>query len=106
MGYLQRKDYGTMIEKLALSHWQLFRLDRDTFPLSDLAVTMRPGSVMVALSPRLLLEIHLDRQELGCGHRNWIEGEKLAEFRERTINNTFKEIIFSDGKVLEEWRGA
>jgi len=59
---------------------------------------------MVALSPRLLLEIHLDRQELGCGHRNWIEGEKLAEFRETTINNTFKEIIFSDGKLLEEWR--
>src|SRR5262249_3250618 len=31
---------GPMIERLGLSHWQLFRLDRDTFPLCDLAVMM------------------------------------------------------------------
>jgi hypothetical protein len=92
-----------MVEKLGLARWQLFRLDRDTFPLSDLAVTMRLGSVMVTLSPRLLLEISLGTQELGCRHRNWIEADKLAEFRERTIRNTFREIIFSDRKTLEDW---
>lgn len=98
------KIMAPMIETLALSHWQLYHLDCDTFPLSDLAVTIRRGSIMVPLSPRLLLEITPGKQELGCGHRNWIEGEKLAEFRERTITNTFKEIIFSDAKLLEEWR--
>jgi hypothetical protein len=30
--------------------------------------------------------------------------DKPAEFRERTISNTFREIIFSDPTVLEDWR--
>ena len=59
---------------------------------------------MVTLSPRLLLEINLRVQDLGLRHRNSIEPEKLSEFRRRTIDNTFREIIFGDRKLLEEWQ--
>jgi hypothetical protein len=31
---------------------------------------------------------------------------KLAEFRRRTIGNTFREIIFSDRSVLEYWQST
>jgi hypothetical protein len=58
---------------------------------------------MVTLSPRLLLEINLRVQDLGLRHRNSIEPEKLSEFRRRTIDNTFREVIFGDRKLLEEW---
>jgi hypothetical protein len=92
------------IERMTLSRWMLYRLDHDTFPLSDSAVLLKPGSIMATLSPRLLLEINLGVQELGQFHQNWIEPEKLAEFRRRTIGNTFREIIFGDQKVLEEWQ--
>ena len=94
----------SQIEPLVLSCWRLFRLDRDTFPLSDSAVSVKPGSVMATLSPRLLLDVDLRVKELGCCHQNWIEPEKLSEFRRRTIGDTFREIIFSDQQVLEEWR--
>jgi hypothetical protein len=94
----------TKVEPLCLSRWRLFRLDRDTFPLSDSAVCLKPGNLMATLSPRLLLEIDLRVQELGCVHQHRIDSDKLTEFRQRTISNTFREIIFSDPIVLEEWQ--
>jgi Protein of unknown function (DUF4238) len=92
------------IERMTLSRWTLYRLDRDTFPLSDSVVSLKPGSIMATLSPRLLLEINLGTQDLGQRHQNWIEADKLAEFRRRTIGNSFREIIFGDQMLLEEWR--
>jgi hypothetical protein len=92
--------------RLALARWVLYRTRDDTFPLSDSAVLTKPGSIMVALSPRLLLEIfpwvpsNNDPWEL----RNTIKPGKLAEFRKRTIGNTFREIIFGQQCTLEYWR--
>ena len=108
--FLQMKwaisDHGFMqstLNPLLFSQWTVYHLYRDTFPLSDSPITLEPGSVMVTLSPRLLLEINLRVQDLGLKHRNSIEPETLSEFRRRTIDNTFREIIFGDRKLLEEW---
>jgi hypothetical protein len=92
------------IAKLMTSRWKLYRLGRDAFPLSDSAVLLRPGNIMVTLSPRLLLEVDLRGEARGCNHYPRIDDEKLAEFRERTIGGTFREIIFSDPATLEDWR--
>jgi hypothetical protein len=89
---------------LTLSSWTLFQLEADTFPLSDSAVSIKQNNIMVALSPRHLLEIDLTAQAAGCLHRNRIDPPTLAEFRRRTLGNTFREIIFSNRKVLEDWR--
>jgi hypothetical protein len=93
-----------VLMQILLSFWRLYHVESDTFPLADSAVSMRPGSLMVALSPRHLLEIDMTVQQLGCSHRNRIDAEKIAEYRRRTIGNTFREIIFSNRDVLEDWR--
>jgi len=65
-------------------------------------------SLMATLSPRLLLEINLDvhRPEGSWRLRDDVPKHKLAEFRRRSIANTFKEIIFHDPQVLQQWRSS
>jgi hypothetical protein len=91
---------------LTTGRWKFYRLDKETFPLTDTPVLIQPHSVMAALSPRLLLEI--DRTDHSCENgwssANSINPTKLDEFRHRTINNTFREIIFGSKALLEEWQ--
>ncbi|MCI0637472.1 MAG: hypothetical protein L0Y72_22410 [Gemmataceae bacterium] len=90
----------------AAGYWTFYRLSKDTFPLNDSPILRRPRNIMVALSPRLLLEIDGTRtgDESQCTVANFISPEKLAEFRRRTIANTFREIIFGHRSLLEDWR--
>lgn len=46
-----------LVSPLVWSHWTLFPTDSDLFPLCDSPILVQPDSIMVALSPRLLLEI-------------------------------------------------
>src|SRR5206468_3911583 len=89
----------------ALGYFKLYKLAKDTFPLNDSPVLLKPKSIMVALSPRLLLEIDRTRNNIphDCCISNYIEHDKLEEFRRRTIANTFREIIFGTATLLEEW---
>jgi hypothetical protein len=92
----------------ASGYFTLFKLAEDTFPLNDSPILIKPKSIMVALSPRLLLEIDRTRNNIphDCCISNFIRPEKLEEFRRRTIGNTFREIIFGDPALLEEWRST
>lgn len=92
----------------ALSQWTLWRTRNHSFPLCDSPVMIDRDSVMVALSPRLLIEIDLTVSD---PESPWIVREdlpeaKFAEFQRRSIDNCFKEIIFSDGQVLQGWLGS
>src|SRR5262249_7752508 len=93
------------IEPLATSHWIVYRTPDHTFPLPDTPVLIRPTSVMIALSPRLLAEIRLDthRPEGSWIIKSEISKAKLEEYRHRAIRSTFKELIFADRGLLEEW---
>lgn len=97
-----------LIIPFVTSRWTFYATALDTFPLCDSPVLVKPESVLFAISPRLLLEI--DRTVAAppevWRHRDGVPGSRLAEFRRRTIGNTFREIIFSDPKVLEEWRST
>jgi hypothetical protein len=89
----------------ALAQWTLWRTQNHSFPLCDSPVMINPDSVMVTLSPRLLLEIDLTVLD---AEPSWIVREdlpetKFAEFRRRSIDNSFKEILFSDEQVLLNW---
>lgn len=92
---------------LIKGRWTLFSTARDTFPLCDSPVLAQPRGVMVALSPRLLLEIqkpihdHIDRMPRV---RRRAKKSKVEEFRRRTIGNTFREIIFGNRETLEAWQ--
>lgn len=103
---LSDPDFYNPLANIALSHWTLYRTEIDTFPLTDSAILSKDNNIMVALSPRLLLEISigiLDGESPGIV-KDTIEPKKLTEFRRRTIGNTFREIIFSDKETLENWQ--
>jgi hypothetical protein len=86
--------------------WTLFCTASDTFPLCDSPVLVKPQGIMIALSPRMLLEItrSVPAREDEWRMRREIRRGKLAEFRRRTIANTFREIIFGEPSVLEYWQ--
>jgi len=91
---------------LATSQWLVYKSDVHVLPLPDTPVLIKEGNVMVALSPRLLVEINLNIRDF---EGLWIEKEKIPknkqrEYRKRAVENTFKEIIFNDKSILEEWR--
>ena len=92
---------------LARSRWTLYRTSVDRFPLCDSPVMIGPHTLMAILSPRLLLEVDLNvsGREDEWYVKNGISPSKFREFKRRAIKNSFKEIIFSDRKELEMWRG-
>jgi len=97
-----------LVITLTSGRWYFYRLYEETFPLNDTHILIHPHSVMAALSPRLLLEI--DRTDRSCENGwvmlNHISPAKLEEFRRRTIGNTFREIIFGNKALLEQWQAS
>lgn len=93
---------------LAFSRWILHVAENHTYPLCDSPVMIREKTLMVVLSPRLLLEISLNEQapENTWTVRKGINASKFREFRRRSIQNSFMEIIFHDRIELEVWRNT
>jgi len=89
----------------AFGEWTLWRTSEHVFPLCDSPVLIDQNSLMTVLSPRLLLEINVNVRS-SEGHwvvRDEIPKHKLAEFRRRSIANSFREILFSDSATLQDW---
>jgi hypothetical protein len=93
------------IGPLVRSHWTLRATHEPTFPLGDSPILVRDRSVMVPLSPTLLLEILLDvpAGEHQCTHDDFLPHAKLADFTERSFASTFREFIFGTPDLLEAW---
>ena len=91
---------------MALSEWTLHKTDKNLFPLTDSPILFGSNSIFIALSPRLLLEIFREPalNSDGWTVQNGIDSNKLNEFRILTIGNTFREIIFSEKELLEDWQ--
>ncbi len=92
----------------ALSEWTLWRTSHHAFPLCDSPVMINSESLMVVLSPRLLLDINLN---IRSEEQYWricdgVPQHKYEEFQRRSIENTFKEIIFHDASVLKQWQSS
>lgn len=96
-----------LVHPLISSQWILYKSAEHCLPLCDSPILVQPTSVMVALSPRLLLEIHTDTPaaEDAMPISQKMEGERLEEYRLRTIGNTFREVI-GESKQLEIWRAS
>ena len=99
---------ATLALPLVACRWTLFKSASDEFPLCDSPILSQqhPQSIMVALSPRLLLEIQPQIRRASDARvvSRKSTRSKIAEFRRRTIGNTFREIIFGDRDVLEYWQ--
>jgi hypothetical protein len=94
-----------LVNPIVCCQWILFKSTSFSFPLCDSPVLVTPESIMIALSPNLLLEISpkIKTREDSSPISLLVPEEKISEFRQRTIGNTFREII-GDRIVLESWR--
>jgi hypothetical protein len=97
----------TLVYPIVACRWTLFSVDDNLFPLCDSPILVKPHSLMVALSPRLLLEIErtIPAREDECHIQQTIKPRILDEFRRRTVGNTFREIIGSE-KILKSWQNT
>ena len=91
---------------LACARWTIYRTEHHRFPLCDSPVMINRDNVMVTLTPRHLAEIDLTVQkpEDNWVVRDGISASKFREFRRRSIQNTFKDVVFSGCGELESWR--
>jgi hypothetical protein len=96
--------YG-LTAPLLFSQWIIYLTDEHTFPLPDTPIFVKNQNVMVALSPRMLLEIDLKvpAPEYSWIHKEEVPISKLDEYQKRCISNAFKEIIFDRRNLLETW---
>jgi len=96
------------VTPLVFVRWVMYKCLDHTFPLFDTAILINNGSIMVPLSPRMLLEIQLNasNQHALCLERNQIPKIKMEEYRKRVISCTFREIIFHDKATLNEWKNS
>jgi len=94
-----------LVHPLVSSQWNLYTSPQHCLPLCDSPVLVQPASVMVALSPRLLLEICSDTPapEEAMPISQKIGSERLEEYRLRAIGNAFREVI-GEPTQLERWR--
>ncbi len=91
-----------LVTPLLFSQWIVYVTDKHTFPLPDTPIFVKNWNIMVALSPRMLLEINLKKP---ASESSWIQKDeisksKLNEYRKRCISNTFKEIIFNTEHII------
>lgn len=95
------------IQPFINSTWIFHTANENIFPLCDSPVLINPINTLIALSPRLLLEIQHQNPEYSdlMPIALKITAEKLEEFRKRSIGNTFSEII-GELKQLEEWKSS
>ena len=96
-----------LVHPLVCSRWNLYTSSEHCLPLCDSPILVQPESVMVALSPCLLLDIRSDSPapEDAMPISQKIDSNMLEEYRLRTIGNTFREII-GEPKQLEAWRAT
>lgn len=104
--WANRGSLARAVSPLAAGRWTLYRMERHRFPLCDSPVMINRNNVMMPMTPRLLAEIDLTVQasEGDWVVRDGISSSKYREFRRRSIQNTFKDIIFSDDSELETWK--
>jgi hypothetical protein len=89
----------------AVPTWNIYKLEKNTFPLSDNPVLARNGHLMVAISPNIMLELDLKEKCMKVNPvyiKTKISYFKKREFIKRTIENSSREIIFGEEKFLQK----
>lgn len=93
----------------AVPTWNIYKLEKNIFPLSDNPVLAKNGHIMVAISPNIMLELDLNEKctKINPIHiKTKISYLKKREFIKRTIENSSREIIFGEEKVLRKIKNS
>jgi hypothetical protein len=96
-----------LIIPILSSRWTLYSLKKYRLPLSDNPILIRPQNIMMALAPDLMIEVELSKkvpiETISTGKKD-ISIFKYIEFKKRTIENSSREIIFGEKRLLEKWQ--
>lgn len=98
-----------MITPILTHSWTLFKLEQNTFPLSDNPILSNKGNLMVSIAPNIMLEIDFNRN---CDVtepvivKSTIANRRKRDFIYRTIRNSTQEIIFGDEKLLNQIKNS
>lgn len=85
--------------------WNIYKLKKNIFPLSDNPILARNGHIMIAVSPNIMLELDIKEK---CTKVNpviiktEISYFKKREFIKRTIENSSREIIYGEEEILRK----
>lgn len=95
----------SLVAPIVDCQWTLFDVEDNIFPQCDTPILVNAQSIMVAISPQLLLEVERNAPsgDTICDIRNTIDESKYDEFRRRMIGNTFREIVGSE-VILKNWQ--
>lgn len=101
------KDLGRFISTLIYFQWVTYKLNKHTFPLSDSPLIYN-GNIFVPISPRLLVEINpgISGDSDKVIKYFDITEAKYNEFRSKTIEATYREIVFCDKSTLTNWQNT
>jgi hypothetical protein len=90
------------------SEWIIYKSKEHLFPISDSCVLLNNENLLVPLSPDLLLRINyhnlISAEAQSCITKNIISDSLISEFTDRTIQNSNREIVFSDSSLLKKWQ--
>ena len=86
------------------SKWTLYVCDKTTFPLCDTSVLRNKNTIFFPLSPKILLEVDLNKvnlTKLQCNVKYNIGFSKYYDFEKLMIKNFNEYIIFPNREKLE-----
>jgi len=89
------------------SEWKLYNTTEYNFPISDNPILIRPMHIIFPLAPDMLLEIDLKKKVSEnniCINYNILSPLKYNEMKKRTIENSSREIVFCNKKLLEQMK--
>lgn len=98
-----------MIIPIVASEWILYRSNKFSFPLGDDPILINRKNILFALSPKMLLKINFRKKvppENICIIKDNINFLNYKDFMGRTVQNSYREIIFSDKAVLEKLKNS
>lgn len=96
-----------LIIPIVASEWILYRTSCFKFPLGDQPVLSNKRNILIALSPTLLLKVNLKKKvspKKICKNKKGVNYFVYREFMQRTISDSFREIIFNDEDLLNSWK--
>ncbi|MFC1562753.1 hypothetical protein ACFL4Z_01735 [candidate division KSB1 bacterium] len=64
-----------LVNPIACSQWIIYKTFEHTFPLPDSPILVRNGSIMVAISPRILIEVNFNIQK---SENFWLEKDFIS----------------------------
>ncbi len=99
--------HNKTIIPLVMSEWIIYTSTEFKFPLGDNPVLINNENILIALSPKMLLKINLNKfvsSETKCEIRKKMNYYTYKDFIYRTIASSKREIIFNDFDLLEKLR--